>query len=1563
MQCEGAEVFTGSELLIKGALETEGGVHVLGGYPGSPIAGYFDSMTALKDLLNEKGIRAVINNNEALAAAMLNGTQLLPMRAMIAMKSVGVHVAADALALASLSGANPDGGAIVIYGDDPWSDSTQVASDSRYISKHLYIPTIEPSNPQEIKDFVNLSFKLSARSELVVGYIITTNLADGGGTVECKPNHYPSVNMHDQVELVTKEIDIDKRVLLPPRTWWQEASMTDRFARAMKAARELGINRFEYRNETGSRKPLGFVCTGLAHDYLTQGLYEMGQLGQAPILKLGLSYPIDPEMILDLAKQVERIVVVEERRGFMEEQIDEIMMTLRQSDESMRDVMVFGKKFPDGLTGLPEVRGLDPSIIIQIVGPLICRYCTTADSIAASAIQTEINTIRQTESVKVTEKLPARIPTFCPGCPHRDSANLCTDIKRCFADPDYMREKHHCEPVDLIFHGDIGCYTMLMFPPNENLMHDLSGMGLGGGTGSGVDPFTTNHKVTFMGDSTFFHIGMTSISQAIKFGQSITYIILDNSTTGMTGHQPTPGVDYDVLGNRTASQDIESIVRGIVGSLEIPVIRTNPARREDYRELLERTFLAPGVKIIIADKECGITRTRRLRRFERNIIKERGFLPHKEHMNINPEICRFCLACTRLTGCPGLKHVETDYGLKMDTDLSNCIADGACERIGACDAFERVTIKRKNQPKSRVPELDLDNIPEPRKRPTEDVWRCCLTGVGGMGIGLATSILVRAGHNEGYRVIFMDRKGMAIRNGGVFSQVTFNMTDQPVTGVIPHGKADLLIGVDILEAARILDPKNRVRVISKDKTAAVINTDKVQTIAGIMGREDFDPEELLRLIQTNTRGDEFLARNISRICEKYLGSKLYANVMMLGYAFQQGLVPVSMHSIAWAIKDTIRVDFKKNLYAFNMGRKLVDNPELFQGPHKRTAWRETLDDKFRELQRRFGKGSVIASEYRDMLVSCLEKLRDFDRVILRDIVVRAYDAARWGGVEYCRQYVNIVRSVCEKDRPEYGYAAANAVVKNLAQAMLIKDAVFKAELSTSHEKYRRDAEKYNVNHANGDRMSYRHLWKRHIKIGPWEKHIRFSVYEWQLKLLRRMPFVRKVTKHFMPREYRFREEYVNIARKFAFADAEQYRMQVRLLAGPSCQNCYMPSCSQQGCPLGNDVPNWIGLAVDGKWKPAYEKLTEKNNFPEFTAGICPAFCEKNCHQGISGYPVQVRNMEQQIIDRAFAQGWVRPKKPRNKTGKKIAVVGSGPAGLAAAQQLCRAGHEVTVFEKHDAPGGMLRVGIPAVRLEKQLVDRRVEQLTQEGVTFKCGVEAGRSISGDSLLKDFDAVCLACGAIVPRELDLPGRASANIHNALDYLGAQNRADAGKSQTAISAAGKTVVVIGGGLTGEDCVETALRQGAKEVYQLEILPQGITPLLDANPAVKRMWQVMSTAFTAKDGGVAGVTAVRVEYRPTSKGPVMEKVDNSDFSIAADMVIIAAGFLPQIQPQLAKELQIQTDSRGKIIVPGKYTTTNPRVFVAGDLATGSAYVATAIDSGRKAARTISATLRRKNI
>ncbi|MDY6913785.1 MAG: FAD-dependent oxidoreductase, partial [Planctomycetota bacterium] len=1538
LTADGPEIFTGNELLLKGALEADGGVHLLGGYPGSPIAGFFDSMALVKDLLSEKGIRAVMNSNEALAAAMLNGSQTLPVRAMIVVKSVGVHVAADALALANLAGANPDGGAIVVYGDDPWSDSTQVPADSRYISKHLFIPVIEPSNPQEVKDFVDCSFKLSRRSGLLAGYILTTNLADGGGTVVCRPNQYPALNTRQRVELATKSIDFDKRVLLPPRTWWQEESFSTRHAEACRIARELKLNRIEH--PPRGRRPVGFVTSGLAYGYLTQALWEMGLLGELPVLKLGMSYPMDAELVRELANQCERIIVVEERRGFLEEQIGEVLLADRQRGLASGQVELWGKKFPAGLKGIPATRGLHPSVLISRLAPLLKSVRASAVTAPADldALDREVETIRTASELEF-DALPARLASFCPGCPHRDSANVCLEIKKQFMDTDYMRRRHKSKTVDLMFHGDTGCYTMLMFPPNTPLMHDYSGMGLGAGTGSGTDPFITNKEVVFMGDSTFFHSGQLAISQAVKFGQDITFILLNNDTTAMTGHQPTPGVDYDIIGNPTPQQDIEDIINGMTGDSNLTVVRADPQQRSRYRELLEKTFLADGVKVIIAEKECAITRMRRKRRQERAVIRRRGYLPTREHMNINPEICRFCLACAEMTGCPGLKHRRTDYGLKMDTDITWCVSDGACERVGACSAFERVTIKRKRPPRSRVPELALDDIPEPKKRSVGDLWRCCLVGVGGMGIGVATSIVVRAGHKEGYPVIFVDKKGLAIRNGGVISQVVYNVASEPITAVIPYGKADLLIGIDILEAARAIDPTQRMRIASKDHTAAVINTDKINTISGLMGRDDFDVERLESTVRRYTRRDETLARDISRICEKYLGSKLYANIMMLGFAFQKGLIPVSMHSMAWAIKDTIHTDFRKNLYAFNMGRKLVVQPDLFQGPPQRTDWRDVLEEKCRWTIRRFGRrGQAKAAGLRELVTDTTGSVKDLAEELKCDLVVRAYDCMRWGGLRYARRYCRSVAAVYGRDLAKFNYAATRAVIHNLAKAMLIKDAVFLAELATGPEKYAHDREKYNVNPANGDKIVYRHLWHIKLKLGRWKLPVNVALRRPALKYLRTMRWCRKLP-IWCADEKKFLRQYEVHAAEFAASEldlseptyAPGYANAVAKLGSPQCLQCLNPRCSEAGCPLQGAIPDWVDLAYQNQWRAASDLLHAANNFPEITSRICPAPCQVACKQSLNDYPVQIRQIERQVVDRAFAAGWITPKPATAKTHKSIGIIGSGPAGLAAAQQLARKGHNVTVLEKETSLGGLLRTGIPPFRLERELLDRRLAQLRAEGVAFRTGVAVGHDIPAAKLFEQFDAVCLATGAAVPRDLNVPGRNSQGILFAMDFLRQHNLSQA---QTAGSAAGKIVAVIGGGLTGNDCVEVAHLQGAKQIHQLEILPEAEVDSDVWNPphlnGVHRRWCVATKKFDGNGGRLAGIEGVEVRWLSSPGGRIMQEIPGSEFAIPADLVLLAMGFEAKPDDALAGHLGLAIGAASRLVV-NDCVTNNPRVFAAG--------------------------------
>ncbi|MBT7171532.1 MAG: FAD-dependent oxidoreductase, partial [Phycisphaerales bacterium] len=1191
-----------------------------------------------------------------------------------------------------------------------------------------------------------------------------------------------------------------------------------------------------------------------------------------------------------------------------------------------------------------------PSMLITLLGPLIQRFASNAPAIIDEALAT----VDATQRIETDQaSIPSRIASFCPGCPHRDTASLCLEIKRRLRNASYMRDKGR-DPVDLMFHGDTGCYTMLIFPPNTDLMHDCSGMGLGGGTASGVDPFLTNKEVVFMGDSTFYHSGMIAISQAVNLNQDITFVILDNSTTAMTGHQPQPGNAFDLLGNPTPEQNIEDIVRGIGGELGVDVVRANPERRNEYRELLEETFLADGVKVIIADKECGITMNRRRKRSEREIRKEKGFLPKKTHMNINQDICRFCLACSEMTGCPGLRHVETDYGRKMDTDASWCVNDGCCERIGACDAFEQVTVLRNNPPKSKVPELGLDDIPDPRQRQGREVWQAVLTGVGGMGIGLATSILVRAGHNEGYEVEFLDKKGLAIRNGGVVSQVLFNLTHQPLTPIISYGKADLLLGVDVLEAARLLQPAHRFRVIGKDSTAAVINTDKIATIGGLMGREDYDPDQLVELIQAHTRSEEFLARNISRICESYLGSKLYANIMMMGYAFQQGLIPVSMDSMARAIQDSIRVDFEKNLYAFNMGRKLVVEPDLFQGPPSRDTWRDMLEDRVRWIIRRFGKPRKIGDRLNAIANDACEHMAELDEQALRQFVVHLYDCVRWGRISYAQHYADLVRKTYDRDRGEYGFAATTTVIRHLAGAMLIKDTIYKAELATGPEKIARDRRKYNVNPQNGDRMIYKFLFHRKMKLFGKRWNATVPVGSKLLRWLRSQRWLRGwITNKY---NLRYRDSYIDLVNAFDYDSAEAYQTILKSLSRSSCMHCVTPTCGDVGCPLHNDIPVWMAHAADGDYKAAIERLHATNNFPEFTAAICPAPCEESCKRARRNMPVPIQTTEQEIVAHAFSGGYITPQKPSAVREQTIAVVGSGPAGLAAAQQLTRAGYRVTVFEKDDQPGGLLRYGIPEHRLGSDIIDRRIKQLQAEGTQFALNTAIGQTVSGKTLRADFDAICLAVGTPAPRDLNLPGRDKQGIVYATDFLRRQHDLTIGQGKIArgsAPAAGKHVVVIGGGLTGEDCAEAALEQGAKSVTILEIRPEA--PTVGNLPETVDMKTCTRTvAFEGQGDSISAIRIVGVKYIPSATGPVAQDVSDTEATLPADLAILAAGFLPAIDAGLAEQLDLACDGSGRLLVNEQFATTTDGIFAAGDVVTSAAYVATAIHSGRKCAKRI---------
>ncbi len=1123
-KASGVEVYTGNELLVKGCLETVGGTHLWTGYPGSPVAGFFDTAQELQELLRASGIRATMANNEALAAAMVNGSQMHGLRAITVQKSVGVHVASDALALGNLVGAHPEGGAVIVLGDDPWSDSTQVPADSRYLCKHLMMPVLEPSDAQELKDWINLAFTLSRESELYLGYLVTTNQADGGGSVETRPNHTPAISTTNPVALDTTTIDFDRNVLLPPRTWRKEQQLPERFERLWASARRHGANRTDpARGETNAVAGLGFITSAAAYCYLRHALAELGVDGQFPILKLGVTYPLDPTVIREFATGLKALFVIEERRGFLEEQVVEIIARARQSSDLAGPPFaenVWGKRFPFGVTGIPETRGLNPSKLIGRLGELFLATPDLKGRLDSVRIERELALIREVKSAVLN--VAPRTPTFCPGCPHRDSASVLIEVKKQFRDPLYMRRVHGVEPVDLVFHGDTGCYTMLMFEPTKDLMHNYSGMGLGGGTGAGIDPFIRNKQVVFMGDSTFFHSGQIAISNSLKNGQDITYIILDNKTTAMTGHQTTPGLSDSITGETTFAQNIDAVIAGITDQSHsgATVVRLNPAERETYRQLLEKAILQDGVKVVVADKECGITFHRRGAREERRELREKGFITRKRYINITEEVCENCLECTKATGCPGLTLGDTPFGQKVQIDLSWCVSDGACTRflvstehdgprVKACPSFEEVIVTRRQKATALIERLDLTKLPEPTPDAAREVWHGYLAGVGGMGIGTATAILVMAGHREGYRVQFCDKKGLAIRNGGVYSMITYSAPGAPFTSnLIPYGKADLILGVDILEAARAIDPSTNQRVGSRERTAVVVNTHKTPTILTLLGRDDFSVAQLESDLRRHTRADAFHACDISGLSERFFGTQLYANIAMLGVAFQRGLIPLSLASLDWAIRASLGKAADDNLKAFNLGRLVAHDPATVEQAagllREPQTYSETLADKVDILSRGGRRGPALATAYRQMVERATEHLQ-VDGDSLRDFALRVYDLIQFEDLDYARRYVELVKQVHAQDSADHGFAATKAVIWNLHRVMAIKDEVFVAHQLTSEEKHRRDRARYGVDPDRGDRLEYRHLNRPQFNL--WGRDFAWDIRtfrDWYIGLLPRM---------------------------------------------------------------------------------------------------------------------------------------------------------------------------------------------------------------------------------------------------------------------------------------------------------------------------------------------------------------------------------------------------------------------------------------------------------------------------
>src|SRR3989475_90853 len=1038
VQGSGINAFNGNELIVKGALESK--VGLMAGYPGSPVAEVFTILEENAEILRECGLWAEMTNDESQGAAALNGALDVGVNAVAVMKSVGLNVAADPINIINyadklgLSGKR--GGALVVCGDDPHASSTQVAGDSRQLMQHLKMPVMEPSTPQELKDWIGEALKLSIFSNLVVGYLITTYLAEGGGNVAVYENQPPEISFKNPISLDISKIDIPGRVSIPPNTWDLEKEIIRvRFPKVNEYVRQNKLNKLLYSDDK-TRHRIGFVAAGISYSYLEQALWELGCDKQFPLLKLAVTFPVEPEIVEQLAGQVDNIIVVEEKSPFIENQIKGILRDLMQEGRVKTTPQVYGKAFPDG-DGFPEEGGFTPSMVIEKVGRLV-----------------------------------------------------------------------------------------------------------------------TNKQYALMGDSTFFWRGITSISNSIKEGQDILYIILDNKTTAMTGHQPTPASGHNIMGDKTVAQDIEGIVKAMgrpkskdswdrVSRLwnghEVYVKRLPPSNRKRYMTELDKAFEKPGVKVVIADKECGITFHRRKRAERAQIVEKQGFVPHEVFVNISQEVCENCRECTKGTGCPGLTIIDTDYGEKIGIDQSTCISDTYCTKIMACPSFENVIVTRSHPPRARARKIPLDDIPQPTTvRNFNDTWNIYVSGVGGMGVGVTASTLARAGTKAGYNVRFNDKMGLAIRNGAVSAHISFAKGDAKISTIVPNGKADLLLGIDMLEAERSLI------YASHSRTSAVVNTSRVPTIPMLAGMMNYPPDDEDN-IQKHTNSDDYFGGRIGEISELVFGNKLFSNTIMLGVAFQKGLIPVSEQNLVDSIMETVSPKQRpKNMEAFRLGRKLVADPslldlknivaepEVLMAYGGREDYNSILERKTRSLQHAYWqwwKGPNMARQYRKMVEEAVAKM-GFDDETNKHLARRLYDLILWDGPSYAQKYLDRVEAVFKLDRPDRGYAATKAVIRNLHKVMAVKDEFFTAQLLTDDEKLERDKVRYNIDEENGDRISYVHINEPEFYL--FGRQIRFDLPKWLARnwfynIGKRAGFTRKLLSRWgwHEKEQGFRDWYYN----------------------------------------------------------------------------------------------------------------------------------------------------------------------------------------------------------------------------------------------------------------------------------------------------------------------------------------------------------------------------------------------------------------------------------------------------
>ncbi len=1092
------EILSGNELIVEGGLEA--GFSLYTGYPGSPLADYFNILHERKKELHDKGIRVVIGNSEANAAAMASGAKQAGRDVCIAMKSMGLHVAADALSVGNFADPGPktkdlktgevlSPGVVVVVGDDPWSISTSTPADSRYLFKHLHIPFIEPSTPQELKDWMKVALEISQRSSIYQGLLVTTFMAEGGGRVITAP--HAKVDPH-LAKIDPKQFDLSKNVMVPPNTLIADKDMANRrFPKVKEILKELALDKvFGF---TPSK--VGFISSGLIFELLKHVLEEGEVLSHLSLYKTAGSFPLADDLLVPYLKNLDTLIVVEEKRGFLETEISELV-----ARHNLK-LKIYGKQFPKS-EGFPSHGGLSYEIVRDKIAELF------------STLNLGSFKFPHFDFKKWSEVFPRRLPTFCPGCPHRETLSLLKDLRKTLSSKN----------IDLISHGDVGCYSLSFLEPFKE-MHNLSAMGQGGALGAGFDLFTTNPSVVLMGDSTFFHSGMTDISNSVQTGHNITYILLDNDNTAMTGHQMTPVSGKSVEGYKRPRQEMLPIVKnlGVAHAVEV-----NPSDRYFYKNLLEEMIGKKGVKVIVSNKECALTFGARKKIHDRKIFAKGGTLPVQKFYQINTDVCEDCRECVEMTGCPGLSKTEGAYGPKVTIDPQICVADSYCTKIKACPSFELVEVINYHPSKfKKLKKLDpSENLPDPNRVKTfsqlalgEDL-RIVVTGVGGSGVTTISRVLAEAAKEMDGRADldfkFVDQKGLAQRNGRVSAHLAIYHKGKSHSSVTPLGTADLVLSPDLLDGSdciSFLGPKG----------LAIFDTDFQMPVSIMLDRgvekDPIDKFTLKEKIKDKLK-EQVKFISLKEICQDLLGRSIYATSMILGVAYQAGYLPFSNSNMKKAFKDSmVASEFENNWNAFILGRKA-----FLMGDEK---FKEIYDPKeeinfqaliFKSLK----ESALISYDWLEKFKSDLAKLSQIVPSIKEEHLMQyLHDQYIYNRGAKTSLYLDEVQVLSEKYKDQ---DLLKIALSALSKCYFIKDEVFVSHQMLSPFQRYKDQKLYG---ELGKSYTKTHINRPSFVVLGKKIEFDLSPSDWMLKVMRHLRFLRLL----MPSWHEKEDKIANLIRK------------------------------------------------------------------------------------------------------------------------------------------------------------------------------------------------------------------------------------------------------------------------------------------------------------------------------------------------------------------------------------------------------------------------------------------------